>query len=400
MKKFLSKKTIISWFGILVFLFAFGIFAQTFAQDQDDVQQAQEAVRSKIVKSKGGTVTFPTYSQVETYPISNKYIGVRGYGTWMPTNDFRNSNDNINSQDFSYDARVESRKNKVSKIKYTFLSDDDWNGRIPSWAVGTFYGRNPQTGGTITLTINNNGSVGIKFDNGRTNYATLNGDRLLNSGITSRITRINNGIRTTRLDNGEQIDYFTNINYNTGGYDTTGGNVPDWAIGTFTGRNPQSGGNITLTISSNGSVAINFGGANSYATMNGDRLTNNGVVSRVTRINNGIRTTRLDNGEQIDYFANSTGNNNRRTNRNRNAKVPSWAVGTFNGRNPQTGGTITLTITNNGDVTINMNGSISYATIEEGILINNGIESNISKISNGIRTIRIDNGERIDYRRQ
>jgi hypothetical protein len=35
--------------------------------------------------------------------------------------------------------------------------------------------------------------------------------------------------------------------------------------------------------------------------MNGDRLNNGGIVSRVTRINNGIRTTRLDNGESIDY---------------------------------------------------------------------------------------------------
>lgn len=400
MKIFLSKKTIISWFGILVFVFAFGTVAQTFAQDLDDVQQVQEAVRSKIVRSKGGTVSFPAYSQAETYPISNKYIGVRGYGTWMPTYDFRNSNDNVNSQDFSYDARVESRKNKVSRIKYTFLADDDWNGRIPSWAVGTFYGRNPQTGGTITLDINNNGSVGIKFDNGRTTYAALNGDRLVNNGVTSKITRINNGIRTTRLDNGEQIDYFTNNSNNNGGYETTGGNIPRWAIGTFTGRNPQTGGNIGLIINANGSVTVNFDGAVSYATMSGDRLTNNGVVSRVTRINNGIRTTRLDNGEQIDYFSNGTGNNDRRANRNRNANVPSWAVGTFNGRNPQTGGIITLTITANGDVTINMNGSISYATIEDGLLINDGIESNISKTNNGIRTIRIDNDERIDYRKQ
>ena len=86
-----------------------------------------------------------------------------------------------------------------------------WNGggggKVPNWAVGTFYGRNPQTGGPITLTINANGSVVVVFENGDTNYASINGDRLTNNGAVSRITRINNGIRATSLDNGETIDY-------------------------------------------------------------------------------------------------------------------------------------------------------------------------------------------------
>lgn len=174
-------------------------------------------------------------------------------------------------------------------------------GNAPSWAIGTFYGRNPQTGGTITMTVSGNGSVVFTFENGATNYATINGDRLNNNGIVSRITKINNGVRTTRIDNGERIDYFTN-NYGGGGGGNVGGNVPSWAIGRFYGRNPQTGGTITLDISSNGSVVITFeNGATNYATINGDRLTNNGVVSRVTRISNGIRTTRIDNGERIDY---------------------------------------------------------------------------------------------------
>lgn len=79
------------------------------------------------------------------------------------------------------------------------------------------------------------------------------------------------------------------------------GNVPNWAVGTFYTRNPQTGGNITLTINSNGNVTINSDGSVSYATMNGDRLNNNGIEARVTRTNNGIRTTRTDNGERIDY---------------------------------------------------------------------------------------------------
>ncbi|HEY0458187.1 MAG TPA: hypothetical protein VGC97_03480 [Pyrinomonadaceae bacterium] len=177
-------------------------------------------------------------------------------------------------------------------------------GDVPSWAIGTFYGRNPQTGGVITLNINRNGRVTITFENGGAPiYASMNGDRLSNGGIVSRVTKITNGIRTTRTDTGERIDYFLN-NYGGGGGgdDNTGGNIPSWAIGTFYGRNPQTGGVITLNINRNGRVTITFeNGGTFYASMNGDRLNNDGIVSRVSRTNNGIRTTREDNGESIDY---------------------------------------------------------------------------------------------------
>lgn len=383
MKKLFNKKSILSGFGVLIFIFACGVFAQTFAQDQYVIQQVQQAVRDKIVRSKGGEVTFLDYRQTETYYISNSKTGVRGYGTWS-------QNNNSDIRDFSFEARVDTRKNKVDKIKYDFLKDNDGSENIPRWAIGTFYGRNPQSGGTITLAINNNGSVIVTFQNGTTNYANISGDRLINNGAVSRVTRINNGIRTTRLDNGEVIDYFVSGNGNSDG------NIPSWATGTFYARNPQSGGTIALTINSNGSVIVNFDGVTNNATINGDILTNNGVASRVTRINNGIRTTRLDNGERIDYYADNNGGGND----NGDANVPSWATGTFYARNPQTGGTITLTINTNGNVVINFDGTVSYATINRDRLFNNGIESKVTKINNGIRTTRLDNGERIDYRRQ
>ena len=180
-------------------------------------------------------------------------------------------------------------------------------GNVPSWARGTFYGRSPINGETITMTIVSNGTVTIHFSSsGQTNYATLNRQTLWNNGIQSRVTSIRNGIRTTRTDNGEVIDYYrTNQGpvYPTYPGAGVGGNVPTWAQGSFYGRNPQTGGTITLNISSNGSVSINFdnGGQTMYATMNGTTLLNNGIQSRVSRTRNGIRTTRLDNGEVIDY---------------------------------------------------------------------------------------------------
>ena len=174
-------------------------------------------------------------------------------------------------------------------------------GNIPSWAIGTFYAKNPQTGGNISLTISRDGTVTINSD-GQISYATIYNDQLNNNGIVARVTRLRNGIRTTRTDNGEAIDYYTNGNNNGNGNNNNNAYVPSWALGTFYTRNPQTGGDITLTINADGSVVITFdGGSTVYATIYKDQLTNNGVVSKVTKLNNGIRTTRLDNGERIDY---------------------------------------------------------------------------------------------------
>jgi hypothetical protein len=387
MNKLFNGKSIFSSFGVAIFIFACGIFAQTFAQDQNAIRQAQDEVRNKITRDKGGYVNFSNYAQANPLNNSRTQFTVTGQGTW--SRDY-----NINEQNFSYEARVDTRKNKVDKIKYNLLGNNNGNGNgnggnVPSWAIGN-----------ITLTISNNGSVTVNAD-GRTNYATLNGDRLTNNGAVARVTRIRNGIRTTSVDNGEYIDYFTDGNYNgNNNGNNNGGNVPSWAIGTFTARNPQSGGNITLTINSNGSVTVNADGRTNYATLNGDRLTNNGAVARVTKIRNGIRTTSVDNGEYIDYFTDGNYNGNGNGNNNGNANVPSWAVGRFYARNPQTGGNITMTISSNGDVEINFDGTTTYANINRDRLFVNGAESKVTKINNGIRTTDVNTGDRIDYRRQ
>lgn len=268
----------------------------------------------------------------------------------------------------------------------------------PSWAIGTFYGRDPQTGRQIQMVVSPNGNVAISFENGTAGNATMIGDRLINEGAVARVTRITNGFRTTRLDNGEAIDYYMfGSGGGTGGGIGTGGNVPRWAIGTFYARNPQTGGNITMTINQSGSVTFTFeNGSTVYATLNGERLNNNGIMSVISRIGNGVRTTRVDNGERIDYYpSGSTGGGNVS-----GGNVPSWAIGRFYGRNPQTGGTITLDIENNGNVTITFeNGSTAYATVNGERMYNNGIESRITRTRNGIRTTRVDNGEAIDYRK-
>jgi hypothetical protein len=183
-----------------------------------------------------------------------------------------------------------------------------------------------------------------------------------------------------------------------------GGNVPSWAVGTFYGRNPNSGDTITMNVDPNGSVSIYFGvgGPPTYATLNRQTLRVGEATSRVSRINNGMRTTRVDNGEIIDYFRDGPGQGQGTGwgNPGGGGNVPSWALGTFYGRNPQNGGRITFDIDANGTVAIRFdNGPPNYATLNGTTLNNQGIQSRVSRLNNGIRTTRLDNGEIIDYYR-
>ena len=218
----------------------------------------------------------------------------------------------------------------------------------------------------------------------------------------ARVSQINNGIRT-RGSNGEVIDYYRNGNGNGGdwggGGGNGGGNAPSWAVGTFYGRNPQTGGTITLTVNRNGSVSADFQGSQSNGTLNGSTLNMSGATARVTQISNGLRT-RGTNGEVIDYYR-GNGNGGGGGGDGWGGNVPSWAVGTFYARNPQTGGRITLTVQTNGQVYIDLggNGGTAYGTLYGTTLTVNNATATVQKRGNGLRTTRSDNGERIDYTR-
>lgn len=187
-------------------------------------------------------------------------------------------------------------------------------GNVPSWAAGTFYGRDPQTGSQMTMMIARNGSVTISVDGNAPVYASLRGTTLTNGPYVSRLTRRNNGIRTTDVNNRNYIDYSRTPTYGGGGgyprndgYPDAGGggqgNVPNWAVGTFYGRDPSTGSNVAMTVNRNGSVSLSVDGAPIvFASMNNTTLTNGPYVSRVTRINNGIRTTDINGGQYIDYY--------------------------------------------------------------------------------------------------
>ena len=78
---------------------------------------------------------------------------------------------------------------------------------------------------------------------------------------------------------------------------------------------------------------------------------------------------------------------------------PNWADGTFYGTGPR-GEQITLTINPNGNVTANINGSVSYGRFTRGNYLNiNGAVARVTRQGNGILTTRTDTNERIAYSR-
>lgn len=206
------------------------------------------------------------------------------------------------------DLRRNDWDNRISSLRrLSGGGGGGWGGggntvRPPNWAQGVFYGTGPR-GEQITLTIAANGSVNASVNGGMTYGRFTAGNYINLGGAVARVTRQGNRILTTRTDNGERI-YYTRTGGGGGGWGGNSGNQispPSWARGTFFGTAPN-GTQIILTIASDGSVTADAGGGLSYGSFtSGNYLNINGATSRVTSINRGIRTTRTDNGEIINY---------------------------------------------------------------------------------------------------
>lgn len=284
-----------------------------------------------------------------------------------------------------------------------------------SWAVGTFVGRNPNTGNRIRLTIESNGNVSARVER-NTNYGRVKKDRMTINGETARLYKTNNGIRTVSQSSGETIEYVRgnggwntgnndwddNWNWGGGGNNGQQGRVPDWAQGTWYGVDPRSNRVIQLTIDRSGNANINVDGGQSYGKVYQQTLTVNGESSSISRSRNGISTRNNRNGETITYSKTmpsggwwGNGNNNQQ------GRVPDWAVGTFWATNPQNGQMIEMTIGSDGRVSVNFGGgSYTYGSVYRETLTINGESATLSRTRNGIATTKNSNGERIEYRRR
>lgn len=187
-----------------------------------------------------------------------------------------------------------------------------------------------------------------------------------------------------------------------GGLNAPAIHPPNWAVGRFVGTAPN-GVQVNLSISSNGSVTAIINGRMSYGTFTrGNNLSINGTTSRVTRRGDGIRTVRNDNREQTDYSrtGGSGGGGGGGYYPPNQVSPPSWARGSFFAIAPN-GTRVVLSISVTGAVTANNNGQLNYGSFTSGnMLYINGAYFRVSSISRGIRTVRTDNGETINYRRQ
>lgn len=186
-----------------------------------------------------------------------------------------------------------------------------------------------------------------------------------------------------------------------GGGGGSGVNPPNWAEGTFYGRAPN-GAEVTLSIARNGSVTANVNGEMSYGTFTrNNTLYMNGQTSRVTRQGNGILTVNPATGERISYSRSGAGGGGGGfPGGGDQVRPPTWARGTFYGNAPN-GARITLTIGNNGQVTAIIDGQASYGTYTRGdVLVIDGATARVTSTNRGLRTVRTDNGEVINYRRQ
>lgn len=173
----------------------------------------------------------------------------------------------------------------------------------PNWLQGTFYGTAPN-GSQITMTFSNNGQVTSNV-NGSLNYGTYNRGIITFGSNSARVSRTNGGIQTVSTSDRETIQFFR-TNAGGGGVVNTGDRVPNWAIGTFRGQNPQNGGAIIMTINRDGSVYVTMdgGGSSSSGYLNGTVLTMGSNTGKLYRQGNGFRTVADGDGQTIIYVRN------------------------------------------------------------------------------------------------
>lgn len=333
-------------FGVLATTatFAQGRYANVYSRSQVDdfVRQLEDSsdtfrndFRREVANSNLGSSTKRTYNNyAEQFEnavdrLRNRFNSNDSW--WESRNEVQamvSNGQNLNTtmNNAAFRRRIENQwnrlRNDVNKLADTYdlpgLNGGGWTGgpwnpgnpgggggggsRPPAWAQGTFYGTAPN-GSQITLTISNNGSASANV-NGSVSYGSYNRGILTMGYNTARVSRNGNGIRTVSTSNGETINY-SRTGWGGGGpIGGGGGSPPNWAVGSFTGRNPIDGGSIFMTVSNNGNVTVSIGGSQSYGSMNGSMLTMGSSQARVYRDGNGFRTVSTGDGQTIYYRRN------------------------------------------------------------------------------------------------
>lgn len=257
--------------------------------------------------------------------------------------------------------------------------------RPPGWAVGTWYWNGNRE---RILTIEQNGRVTVN-SGGNMQYGWYSNGILTIDYEQSTLSRNgNNGLRTYNRTLGETSNYSRNAS--GGGWDgDSGQRPPNWAVGTWY----WNGGERVLTIEQNGRITVNSNGNMQYGWYRNNMLTIDNERSTITRRGDGIRTYNRATGQTSDYSKNYSGGDGDGGGAER---PPNWAVGTWywNGERARV-----LTISSNGQVTVNSNGNMQYGVYRDGMLIIDGERSTVTRNGNRIRTYNQTNGQSSNYSR-
>lgn len=181
-----------------------------------------------------------------------------------------------------------------------------------------------------------------------------------------------------------------------GGWDGAN-NAPSWAVGTWYWNGGQA---RILTIANNGRVTVNSSGSMQNGWYSNGVITIGYEQSNITRNGNGIRTYNRVTGETSNYTRNSGGGGWNPGNPGNPGwdggaqRPPNWAVGTWywNGSRARI-----LTVSANGQITVNSGGSVQYGTYNNGVIIIDGERSTLSRNGSRIRTYNQASGETSNY---
>lgn len=216
-------------------------------EDGPVVERVQAAVRARILREQGGRDPLVSFNDdAQRYRVSINQIGVRGTGF------FRRNSGRERDRRFSYEGVYNARRNTVQNETYRFEGGVVGGGDrdVPGWLRGSFRGRNPRSRRALTLSIDRDGDVVARYDDGGTDRGTYDGGLIrFGEALAWRVTRAGDGFDARDETMSRRAERFTR---SYGGGDGGVGVVPDWAVGTF--RGTTDSGESELSISPDGSA--------------------------------------------------------------------------------------------------------------------------------------------------
>ena len=298
-----SRRTFLSGAGLLALLLLCAAAPASRAQDDRQtryaIERAQIGVSGKIIQERGGTWNDVTFDQTrtQTWRVSDRLTGVRGAGRHAP--------DGSNPRPFTYEATVNHRNGNIERVTYDWGRGGGGGGgrderRVPRWLVGSWNGRSPSNQRRVNVTVGSDGAVSALYNNGSREEGTYDGGRIrFNNSNDWDVSRVDEGFRAAV---GTRSEVFRQGSAGGGGYaDDDSGRVPRWARGTF--RGTTDSGESELIIRADGTATarsltknVSFPG-----TYTNGRLRFEWGTYEVTRVQDGIRTTDVRNGQSTDY---------------------------------------------------------------------------------------------------